>query len=101
VYRSGTDTEQPGAKCSGLPEYGPLAGAPGFGEINGLGQGLHAWFGVSLEEVRGALRRPTTTPDKVQAFKQTLTLLAAVRAPSYYLHQNQAALETGFSITSG
>ena len=90
VYRSGIDTRT--ARREIILDYlntVPLAAAPGYGEVNGLGQGLQAWFGVSLEEVRNALQAPTTTPDKVQAFKRVLTLLAAVRAPSYYLLENR------------
>jgi membrane peptidoglycan carboxypeptidase len=82
VYRSGIDTRT--ARREIILDYlntVPLAAAPGYGEVNGLGQGLQAWFGVSLEEVRNALQAPTTTPDKVQAFKRVLTLLAAVRLP--------------------
>jgi membrane peptidoglycan carboxypeptidase len=94
VYRSGTNTRT--ARREIILDYlntVPLAAAPGYGEVNGLGQGLQAWFGVSLQEVQDALRTPATTPDKVQAFKQALTLLAAVRAPSSYLHDNRSALE--------
>ncbi|HEX2522908.1 MAG TPA: transglycosylase domain-containing protein, partial [Terriglobia bacterium] len=94
VYRSGTDTRT--ARREIILDYlntVPLAAAPGYGEVNGLGQGLQAWFGLNLEEVRKALQAPTTTPAKVQAFKRVLTLLAAVRGPSYYLLKNRAALE--------
>jgi membrane peptidoglycan carboxypeptidase len=93
VYKSGIDTRT--ARREIILDYlntMPLAAAPGYGEVNGLGRGLQAWFGVDLEEVRNALQAPTTTPDKVQAFKRVLTLLAAVRAPSYYLLENRAAL---------
>ena len=29
----------------------PLAAAPGYGEIHGLGEGLYAWFGMRLDDV--------------------------------------------------
>ena len=34
----------------------PLAAAPGYGEIHGLGEGLFAWFGMQLTEVVEALK---------------------------------------------
>jgi len=91
VYRSGIDTRT--ARREIILDYlntVPLAAAPGCGEVNGLGEGLQAWYGVRLEEVCNALRTSTTTPAKVQAFKRVLTLLAAVRAPSYYLLENRS-----------
>ena len=35
----------------------PLAAAPGYGEIHGLGEGLYAWFGMRLPNVVAALKR--------------------------------------------
>jgi len=71
----------------------PLAAAPGWGEVNGLGDGLMAWFGARPAEVLQALTSPSHDPGTVEAYKQVLTLLCAVRAPTYYLVQNRAALE--------
>src|SRR4030095_11897709 len=71
----------------------PRAPAPGYGEIHGLGDGLHAWFGLSLSDVSEALAAPKTTPAKVDAYKHVLTLLCSVRAPSYYLVHNREALQ--------
>ena len=95
VYRSGLDTRE--ARREIVLDYlntVPLAAVPGYGEINGLGSGLQAWFGVRLEDVDRALKSPGVTPQKVEAFKQVLTLLGAVRAPSYYLLQDRDALES-------
>ena len=36
----------------------PLAAAPGYGELNGLGDGLYAWFGLHLDDVVRGSRQP-------------------------------------------
>ena len=71
----------------------PLAAAPGYGEIHGLGEGLYAWFGMRLDEAVAALNAVGQTPAKVRAFKHILTLLISVRAPSEYLVVERASLE--------
>jgi membrane peptidoglycan carboxypeptidase len=71
----------------------PLAAAPGYGEIHGLGEGLHAWFGMSLSEVARALKSPGATPEKTRAFKHVLTLLISVRAPTVFLVEERGTLE--------
>ncbi len=71
----------------------PLSAVPGLGEVSGLGEGLHGWFGLELEDVSRALSGPRATPEKARAFKHVLALLCAVRAPSFYLLENHAALE--------
>ena len=71
----------------------PLAAAPGYGEIHGLGEALHAWFGMRLDQAVAALNEPGRTPAKVRAFKYILTLLISVRAPSVFLIEERASLE--------
>ena len=71
----------------------PLAAAPGYGEIHGLGEGLYAWFGMRLDEVSAALNTPALTPAKIRAFKHVLTLLISVRAPSVFLVDERSSLE--------
>ena len=63
----------------------PLAAAPGFGEVNGIGDGLHAWFGLEFERVNQLLRLPQPTPEAARAYKHVLALLISQRKPSYYL----------------
>lgn len=63
----------------------PLAAAPGHGEVNGLGDGLEAWFGLDFAEVNGLLHAPAETPEAARAFKHVLGLLISQRKPSYYL----------------
>ncbi len=71
----------------------PLAAAPGYGEIHGLGEGLFAWFGMQLTDVVNALKAPGQPPAKVRAFKHALALLISVRAPSVFLVDERASLE--------
>ena len=82
----------------------PLAAQPGIGEIAGLGDGLAAWYGRDFEEVNRLLAQaslqgpngevsPETLGDEALAFKQTLSLLIAQRAPSYFLLHNPGGLE--------
>ncbi|HWP58966.1 MAG TPA: transglycosylase domain-containing protein [Candidatus Acidoferrales bacterium] len=71
----------------------PLAAPSGYGEVYGLGEGLHAWFGMSLKDVTAALNSPEVTPAKVAAYKHALALIASVRAPTRYLLHDRAALE--------
>jgi len=94
VYQEGADTRL--ERRNILLQYlntMPLAAAPGWGEVNGLGDGLMAWFGVRPAETLQALAVPSRGPDTIGAYKRILTLFCAVRAPTYYLVQNRAALE--------
>ena len=71
----------------------PLAAAPGYGEIHGVGEGLYAWFGVQLTDAVAALKAPGITTEKVLAFKQMLTLIVSVRSPSVFLVEERASLD--------
>lgn len=94
AYRQGPETTA--ARKQIIVDYlntMPLAAVPGVGEVNGLGKGLQAWFGVELEDVVQRLAQPSSSPEKAEAFKQVLLLLTAIRAPSDYLLSNRARLE--------
>lgn len=75
----------------------PLSARPGIGEVNGLGDGLWAWFGTDFAIANRILSTPARTETElaVQAvvYKQVLSLLLAQRRPSYYLVQDRDALE--------
>jgi len=93
AYRDGGDTRDWRREI--VVDYlntAPLAAVPGYGEINGLGDGLYAWFGLDLEEVRSALAAADTAPEKARAYKHALALLVALRAPSTYLHRDRDPL---------
>src|SRR5262249_28818769 len=68
----------------------PLAAASGYGEGNGLGDGLWAWDSADFNAVNGLLSRPAaetgaTLDAQGAAYRQVLSLLIAQRRPSYYL----------------
>jgi membrane peptidoglycan carboxypeptidase len=71
----------------------PLAAAPSYGEIHGLGEGLYAWFGIRLSDAVKDLQAAKATPAKVRAFKHALALLISVRAPSVFLVDERSSLE--------
>lgn len=69
----------------------PLAALRGYGEVNGLGDGLWAWYGLDFDSVNQRLRklgslRPSDDPTPyAEAYKQALSLFIAHRRPSFYL----------------
>ncbi len=74
----------------------PLSAAPRFGEVNGVGDGLWAWFGLDFEKANAALWRLEKNPrdaEGAMVFKHALSLLVAERKPSYYLAKDRAALD--------
>lgn len=74
----------------------PLAAAPKFGEVNGVGDGLWAWYGLDFKEANAALWRleqDPHDPEGARAFKHALSLLVAERKPTYYLMKDRAALD--------
>lgn len=84
----------------------PLGAQPGSGAIEGIGDGLAAWYGRDFGKVnrllaaigtgdgaRSASRVAAGLANEALAFKQVLSLLIAQRAPSYFLERDHAALE--------
>jgi membrane peptidoglycan carboxypeptidase len=81
----------------------PLSAQTGFGEVNGLGDGLWAWYGRDFDEINRLLAAPIAEPApgepprtalafkqallprQALAFKQALSLMVAQRRPSHYL----------------
>ncbi len=94
VYQGGTDTRA--ARQTILFQYleeMPLAAAPGWGEVNGLGDGLRAWFGLDPAAMMAALASPAPTLATARAYKSVLALLCAAQAPTHFLVRDRAALE--------
>ncbi len=61
----------------------PLGGIPGYGEVNGLGDGLWAWYGHDFAKVNQLLNDPgADLAERALAFKQALSLFVAQRRPS-------------------
>jgi membrane peptidoglycan carboxypeptidase len=73
----------------------PLAAAPGHGEVHGLGDGLHVWYGLDFEAANALLTAepPVSDAARAQVFKRALSLILAVRRPYHYLVENPRALE--------
>jgi len=74
----------------------PLAAAAPYGEVNGIGDGLWAWYGLDFDEVNRTLSKMPPGRDDgafASAFKHALSLIVAVRRPSYYLAANRKALD--------
>ncbi|HYG89394.1 MAG TPA: transglycosylase domain-containing protein [Azospirillum sp.] len=98
AYLDGEDTTM--ARRRILVDYlnsTPLTARPGFGEVNGLGDGLWAWYGTDLALAVKVLSEPAfdarTLQLKALAYKQVLSLMLAQRRPSYYLIADRQALE--------
>jgi membrane peptidoglycan carboxypeptidase len=73
----------------------PLAAAPRFGEVHGIGDGVWAWYGIDFATLNQTLARPPREddPDYASALKHALSLIVSVRRPSYYLAINRKALD--------
>ena len=75
----------------------PLSARAGFGEVNGLGDGLWAWFGTDFELANRVLNAPAGSPEhlleQARLYRQVLSLLLAQRRPSHYLVAGRAALD--------
>lgn len=71
----------------------PLFAAPGFGEVNGLADGLWVWFGADFDTVNALLAAPEVEGESADgpraaqatALQQVVALMIAHRRPSYYL----------------
>ncbi len=75
----------------------PLSARGRFGEVNGIGDGLWAWFGTDFRTANRILRsQPRTELDLARqalVYRQVLSLFLAQRRPSFYLVSNRPALE--------
>jgi membrane peptidoglycan carboxypeptidase len=78
----------------------PLAAAPDYGEVQGLGDGLWAWFRADFDSVNGLLKKESIstgkgiTAEQAQAYRQVLCLMLAQRRPAYYLLEGRDDLES-------
>lgn len=75
----------------------PLSARPGYGEVNGIGDGMWLWYGRDFAEFNLALNGKLDQPGAIQAaalsYKQVLSLLIAQRSPSHYLNGGARELE--------
>lgn len=75
----------------------PLSAVSGLGEVNGLGDGLWAWYGLDFDQVNRILlgwpANKANLPEVASAYKHALSLMIAQRRPSDYLGGDHKALE--------
>src|SRR5580704_9772548 len=77
----------------------PLAATPGYGDVQGLGDGLWAWYGADVSKIDPLLRAPEASLTeremraRARGYRETLSLLLALRSPHVYLVQDPQALE--------
>jgi membrane peptidoglycan carboxypeptidase len=78
----------------------PLAASAGYGDVEGLGDGLWAWYGADVTKVNPLILAPemNLSPaqmmNRARAYREVLSLLLALRAPGHYLVDDPDTLET-------
>ncbi|MEN3275604.1 MAG: hypothetical protein V7631_1394 [Massilia sp.] len=95
AYRDGEDTT--GTRRQIVLDYlntVPLSAKPGYGEVNGIGDGMWVWYGRDFAKVGAALKGRLDTPEAVLVYKEALSLMIAQRRPAYYLGAGKNDLET-------
>ncbi len=76
----------------------PLTAKAGYGEINGIGDGLWAWYGRDFVEANALYRdaKGAQQGSRLQqlalAYKEALSLMIAQRRPSYFLREGAPVL---------
>jgi len=71
----------------------PLSAKLGYGEVNGIGDGMWVWYGRDFKQMSEALRGKMNTPDAALTYKQALSLMIAQRRPAHYLGAGKDDLE--------
>ncbi len=77
----------------------PLAASPGYGDVQGLGDGLWAWYGADVSKIDPLLQAPEASLNarqmrmRARGYRQTLSLLLALRSPHVYLVEDPKALQ--------
>ncbi len=74
----------------------PLSAAPGYGEVNGLGDGMFVWYGTEFDEMNRVLNlkdpKSPELEEQARIIKQVISLMIAHRRPSYYLVEGRKEL---------
>ena len=99
AYLGGTDTRPAEERiiCDYINSI-PLSATPAQGEIIGLADGLKAWYGADFNTVNRLLSAREDNLNAKQmatlaaTYREVLSLFLAMRAPTWYLVQNPAAL---------
>ena len=72
----------------------PLAGVAGYGEVNGLGDGLWAWYGRDFAAANRLLAdADADLGQRARVFKEALSLIVAQRRPSDLLLESTDRLD--------
>jgi membrane peptidoglycan carboxypeptidase len=71
----------------------PLSAKPGYGEVNGIGDGMWVWYGRDFAAMNRALSGNVTSADAALTYKQALSLMIAQRRPAHYLGAGKDDLE--------
>ncbi|TFW34228.1 penicillin-binding protein [Massilia horti] len=72
----------------------PLSAKVGYGEVNGIGDGMWVWYGRDFAQMNQILSEPLLTPEQALTYKEALSLMIAQRRPAYYLGAGEEDLET-------
>ncbi|WP_297449341.1 transglycosylase domain-containing protein [Ferrovum sp.] len=72
----------------------PLTARMGYGEVNGLGDGMWMWYGRDFHEFNHLLQMQGDEflQQRAEAYKQALSLIIAQRRPSYFLREGSPVL---------
>jgi membrane peptidoglycan carboxypeptidase len=71
----------------------PLSAKLGYGEVNGIGDGMWVWYGRDFNQMKTALKGNPTSRDAALTYKQALSLMIAQRRPAHYLGAGKDDLE--------
>jgi membrane peptidoglycan carboxypeptidase len=75
----------------------PLSARAGYGEVNGIGDGMWAWYGRDFGDVDALLRGrgadAGSLARRAGIYKEALSLMISQRRPSYYLGGNTVELD--------
>jgi membrane peptidoglycan carboxypeptidase len=94
AYQGGEDTTQ--VRRQIVVDYlntVPLSAKIGYGEVNGIGDGMWVWYGRDFDDLNRALKGAIDTPQAALAYKQALSLMIAQRRPAHYLGAGAQDLE--------
>lgn len=77
----------------------PLGAIPGYGQVNGLGDGMYVYYGVDFDSMNMCLKTPPADKDLKEwasYYKEVLSFFIVQRRPSFYLLQDRGneALES-------
>jgi membrane peptidoglycan carboxypeptidase len=78
----------------------PLAASPGYGDVQGLGDGLWVWYGADVSKIDPLLSAPEASLNvgemrmRARGYREALSLLLALRSPHVYLVEHPKALKS-------